>query len=368
MSKGLIECRNALLEEFERIVDQCEAEIRGLSNIENTRISEIKAEIENIDSTIKAKRESRNLLTITNTKDEVHNVETREKIERREFEEHIRGLSVTNNGGLIPISVAEEIVKEVYNQAPLLSMSKIYNVVGDLTIDIQDGNINVGFVDELTESSDIEINLKTKTLKNNGIRVLTKISNQLIMDSNVDVVAEVIAIVASELAKFINDTLVCGALGKVEGLVDTTNTVEMSGESVGLEDIIALMMAVPTEKADKACFIMAPSVMTKIRTEALAKGVLAFGGIGQDFGTTLFGKRVYLVDAMEKAKSKVVFANVAEGYAVKMPQNINITLIKELFIRQGMTGIHAQAYFDAAIVNTKLVSSLVEKAKSRSSK
>lgn len=65
---------------------------------------------------------------------------------------------------------------------------------------------------------------------------------------------------------------------------------------------------------------------------------------------------------------KDVIANVPEGYAVKMPHNINITLIKELFIRQGMTDIHEESYFDAVIINTKLVASITQNTKSRSSK
>jgi HK97 family phage major capsid protein len=351
--KALIEQRDLLIEEMEGLLNTAETEVRAFNEQESARVSEIKAEIEGLNKTIEAKQESRNL-----TKVEVTKVMEKREFERREFEQVVRGLSVAGNAGLVPTIIAQDIVKEVYNQAPLAKMAKIYNVIGDLTINIQDGALTVGFVDELSASTDTNVVLKTKTLKSNGVRVLTKISNQLLLDSSVDVVDEVIAIVSAELAKFINDTLVMGVQDKVEGLANTTNTVVMAGSEVALVDLVALMNKVPVHKADKGYFILAPSTLTKIQSEALAKGLLSFSGLAGELGMTLFGKRVFTVDAME-GKEVAIFANVAEGYAVKIPQNINITLMREVYLAQGQTGIHASAYFDGAIVNEQLVGKLV---------
>ncbi|WP_294363611.1 phage major capsid protein [uncultured Clostridium sp.] len=351
MKKALVEKRNALVEELEGLLATVETEVRAFNEEETARVAEIKAEIEGLNTTIATQEERRNLQEIK--KDEVDtNMEKREL-----YAQELRGLSVGANGGLVPTEIQSEIVKAVYNQAPIAEMAKIYNVVGDLTINVQDGALTVGFVDELSASPDTNVVLKTKTLKSNGVRVLTKISNQLLLDSTVDVVSEVIAIVASELAKFINDALVMGASDKVEGLANTTNTVTIAGDEVALVDLVALMNKIPSHKADKGVFILAPATLSKVQAEALEKGVLGYAGLAGELGMTLFGKRVFTVDAMEGIET-AIFANVAEGYAIKMPENVSITLMREIYLAQNQTGIHASAHFDGCITNEALVAKL----------
>ena len=134
--KALIEKRNTLLEERDAIVAKAEEETRAFEDAELTRMDEIKTEVARIDKSITVLEESKDF-----EKRKAPQEETVEEAETRAFEEYVRGqisetrsgeqnITMGNNGAIIPVTIAQRIIKEVQDICPILSRATMYHVKG----------------------------------------------------------------------------------------------------------------------------------------------------------------------------------------------------------------------------------------------
>lgn len=372
--KFLYETRAKKLEEVEALLNKAETEERALTEEEMQKVEALKKEIEALKSQIELINSTKELKPVEKeikkeekeeVKEDMQNrsleLETRAREEEEEElfvrclrEGNTRGLKTSTNGGFIPQTVAERIVEMVSNNCPILEKATLYRVVGDLKVNIQSGKMTTKFVDELTPHSPTEATLKTVTLKSNTVISAIQISNLLINDSTVNVIDEVVRLIANDLTDFLNDVFVIGESSKVQGLIETTNEYE---GTLSLDSMVGLMTQVPVSKHKGACFIMSPDIFIGIKADAIAKGALAYSGMSGDEGMTLFGKPVYLVDALKGKASECVFANL-EGYAIKMPTQMEIKVLKELYAMSDATGIVATCHVDGKIINEKLIAKL----------
>ncbi|WP_415340515.1 phage major capsid protein [Clostridium perfringens] len=372
--KFLYETRAKKLEEVEALINTAEAEERVLTEEElekvealKKEIEDLKAQIELINSTKELKPVEKEIKEKEEVKENMQNrsleMQTRAREEEELFvrclqEGNIRGLKASANGGFIPQTVAERIVEMVSNNCPILEKATLYKVVGDLKVNVQNGKMTTKFVDELSTNNPTEATLKTVTLKSYTVISSIQISNLLISESTVNVVDEVVRLIANDLTDFLNDVFVIGETSKVQGLIETTNEYE---GALTLDSMVALMAQVPVSKHKGACFIMSPDTFIGIKSDAIAKGALAYSGMSGDEGMTLFGKPVYLVDALKGKEHECVFANL-EGYAIKMPEQMEIKVLKELYAMSDATGIVATCHVDGKIINEKLIAKFKKSA------
>ncbi|MDU2047773.1 MAG: phage major capsid protein [Clostridium perfringens] len=383
--KFLYETRAKKLEEVEALINNAEAEERVLTDEELEKVEALKKEIEGLKAQIELINATKELKPVEKeikekeeVKEDMQNrsleMQTRAREEEELFvrclqEGNIRGLKASANGGFIPQTVAERIVEMVSNNCPILEKATLYKVVGDLKVNVQNGKMTTKFVDELSTNNPTEATLKTVTLKSYTVISSIQISNLLISESTVNVVDEVIRLIANDLTDFLNDVFVIGETSKVQGLAETTNTFE---GTLSLDSIVSLMTKVPVSKHKNACFIMSPEAFAGIKSDAISKGVLAYNGMAGDEGMFLFGKPVYLVDALtgkdeETIDTEVIFANL-EGYAIKMPEQMEIKVLKELYAMSDATGVVATCHVDGKIVNEKLIAKLKRNDKLMSAK
>lgn len=372
--KFLYETRAKKLEEVEALINNAEAEERVLTEEELEKVEALKKEIEGlkaqielINSTKELKPVEKEIKEKEEVKEDMQNrsleMQTRAREEEELFvrclqEGNIRGLKASANGGFIPQTVAERIVEMVSNNCPILEKATLYKVVGDLKVNVQNGKMTTKFVEELTQNNPTEATLKTVTLKSHTVISTIQISNLLISESTVNVVDEIVRLIANDLTNFLNDVFVIGESSKVQGLIETTNEYE---GALTLDSMVALMAQVPVSKHKGACFIMSPDTFIGIKSDAIAKGALAYSGMSGDEGMTLFGKPVYLVDALKGKEHECVFANL-EGYAIKMPEQMEIKVLKELYAMSDATGIVATCHVDGKIINEKLIAKFKKSA------
>ncbi|MBI6087512.1 phage major capsid protein [Clostridium perfringens] len=372
--KFLYETRAKKLEEVEALINNAEAEERVLTEEELEKVEALKKEVEDLKAQIELINATKELKPVEKeikeeeVKEDMQNraleLQTRAREEEELFvrclkEGNIRGLKASTNGGFIPQTVAEKIVEMVSNNCPVLEKATLYKVVGDLKVNVQNGKMTTKFVDELNNNVPTDATLKTVTLKSHTVISAIQISNLLISESTVNVIDEVARLIANDLTDFLNDVFVIGETGKVQGLAETTN---IFNGTLTLDSIVSLMTKVPVSKHKDAVFIMSPEAFAGIKTDAITKGVLAYNGMAGDEGMFLFGKPVYLVDALsgkdsETIDTEVIFANL-EGYAIKMPTQMEIKVLKELYAMQDATGIVATCHVDGKIVNEKLIAKL----------
>ena len=147
--KKLREQRAAYQAEMQGILDTAESEERAMNEEETSKFDELEKKIKDIDATIKAEERARDLtLNVTDDgrKEELR-AEEIEAQEERAFANYIRGvvseerasnLEAGSNGAVVPKTIANKIIKKVYDICPIYQLATRYNVGGTLAIPYYD--------------------------------------------------------------------------------------------------------------------------------------------------------------------------------------------------------------------------------------
>ena len=153
--KFLIEKRNTLVDEINAIFTQAETEQRALTEDEQATFDTKTAELKALDKTIEAKKKARFLSMMKDktpkTPEEKRSVE---ETERRAFETLIRenrtagNVTKTDNGAVIPTTIANQIIERVKQLAPLYALATKFNVKGKLTFPVAGDDFTTGYHDE----------------------------------------------------------------------------------------------------------------------------------------------------------------------------------------------------------------------------
>lgn len=364
--KGLEEKRTELIEEMGDIVNKAEAETRTLSEDENKRFGEIRTEIANIDTTLKAIEEARALENKTPNKDKKKEQRT---IDEENFLKFVRGeeraLSVANNGGIIPVSIANRIIETVKELSPIYRMVEVYNVSGDLVFPVYDetqSSIKAVYVDDLTELTEGTGKFKTVKLTNHVVGCLAKISKSLMNRTDFDLVSYVVRKVAQSIAEFLEKELIKGTEGKMNGIEATTNiiTSENAGKIVA-DDLIEVQMAVPEVYQKDAAWIMNKKAFKLLRKLKTTDGeYLLTKDLANGFGWMLLNKPVYITESADEVATgnKPLFYGDYKGLALKLAQNVEIQILMEKFATQHAIGVVGYIEADSKMVDHQKIAAL----------
>ena len=283
MEKELIEKKNDYITRADEVLNKAKEEKRELTEAEAEELAEIRDNVRRIMKTLELKgefdkMEGQDIEKEALPKDEERKCgdkETRALAEEKEFELFIRGQvneratnltpAVGSGQVLIPQTIANRIIKQVYDLCPILDKSTKYNVKGKLEIPYYDEattSISVAFANEF---QDLESNVgKFTNIELNGYLAgaLSLISRSLINNSQFDVVAFVVDRMAYDIARFIEYTLLNGN-GDVDGLSTVTNKVTTS--SITADDLISAQGKVKDVFQGNAVWIMNEATRTAIR-------------------------------------------------------------------------------------------------------
>lgn len=241
-----IEQRNNLLDEMEGLLNKVKEETRAFTEKESTRYDEIKKEIEQLDKTIKAEEEARALEKKEEKK--TTEVETRELAEERAFENYLRGvveeradvnLTTGDNGAVIPSSIANKIIKKVYDICPVYQLATRYNVGGTLNIpyyDEETQSITMAYATEFQDLESTSGKFLSIELKGFLAGALTKVSRSLINNSQFAIVPFVINAMAESISRWIENELLNGTADKVAGLSTVTQEVAAASSTATTTD------------------------------------------------------------------------------------------------------------------------------------
>lgn len=364
--KRLEEKRTELIEEMGDIVNKAESETRTLSEEENKRFGEIRTEIANIDNTLKAIEEARILENKTPTKDKKKEQRT---IDEENFLKFIRGeeraLSVADNGGIIPVSIANRIIETVKELSPIYGMVEVYNVSGDLVFPVYDetqSSIKAVYVDDLTELTEGTGKFKTVKLTNHIVGCLAKISKSLMNRTDFDLVSYVVRKVAQSIAEFLEKELIKGTEGKMNGIESTTNVI--TSENVGkivADDLIEVQMAVPEVYQKDAAWIMNKKAFKSLRKLKTTDGeYLLTKDLANGFGWMLLNKPVYITESADEVATgnKPLFYGDYKGLALKLAQNVEIQILMEKFATQHAIGVVGYIEADSKMVDHQKIAAL----------
>lgn len=385
--KKLKEKRLLLQSEMEKLISNADSENRALSDEESKRFDEIEKEIQDIDRTIATEERARKLEVVEdkNTTGAGQNTELRAeetaRAEERAFANYIRGvvedragetadsnttaMKVTDNGAVIPQSIANKIIEKVVDISPIFRDSEHYNVAGMLSIPYYDdstGDITMEYCDEFTDGKSSSGQFKSISLNGFLARAITEVSKSLINNSQFNITNYVVNKMAQNIARFIEKELLFGTKDKVSGLSGVTQVVNAaSAAAVTADEIIDLQEAVPDAYQANAYFIMNKSTRTFLRKLKDGDGnYLLNKDATSRWGYTLFGKDVYCSDNMPgmAAGKTAVYYGDYKGLAVKVSENINIEILRETGARRHIIEILGFVEFDAKVQNAQMIAAL----------
>lgn len=368
--KKLIEKRNALLDEMQAIADKAVAETRAFTEQESADYDAKKNEAEELEKTISRCQEQRSKTELV-----VSNNETKEEAEKRAFEQYLRTgkietrsettMNVSDNGAVIPASIANKIIEKVVDICPIYSLADRYNIGGTLSIPYYDESaqaIEVAYATEFTDIESTSGKFLSIELKGYLAGALSKISKSLINNSAFDVVGYVVNKVAQAFAKWIEKELLIGSSEKITGLSNATQIITAAAATaITADELIDLQESVPDAYQADAIWIMSKATRTAIRKLKDKDGNYILNkDATAKWGYTLFGKPVYVSDnmpAMTSSKPAIYYGDMS-GLAVKVSENVSIEILREKYATQHAVGVVGWIEIDSKIENQQKIAVL----------
>ena len=387
---------------MEEILESAKKEERALNEEEISKFNELKKLIGEIDATIQAEEESREMDIEEKNKDkENENVEDQktkepesedEKKEERAFTDYIvsgkqransPGMSYGSNGAIVLTTIAKKIIEKVKELSPIYDKVEKFTTKGTLEIPVYDtdsdatsptGDVNVAYQgDEFTALVAGQGKFTSVELKGYSHGALSVISRKLLNNEDINVTNFLTNKMAQAFAEFWEKELLVGTgstnnhmTGAISttNLVATGNTTYTAANAAKIDNLINLQLAVPQQYQKNAMWIMNKAVFTELRKAKDGNGnyYLAYGkGITEGFDWQLLGKPVYISENMPAATTAnnipVLYGDFA-GMAMKISQNLEIQLMREKYIDKNAIGIVGWAECDSKIQNNQMIAGL----------
>lgn len=380
--KKLIETRNAKMDEMKDILKKAETETRAMTPEEQERFDALEAEIKSLKSTIAAGQrmveDEADQPTGSDAGDDAEK-EEQEKNEERAFANYVRGivaenraenLTAADNGAVIPTSIANKIIEQVYEMSPILKDCSRYNVAGNLVLpyyDEETQKITVDYADEFSELESSSGKFQAIELKDFLAGALTKISRSLLTKSKFNLTSYVVKKMAEAITKWLEKEVLMGTVGKIEGMntgITQIVTTATAGK-VTADDLIDVQDEVPDAFQSGAYWIMNRKTRTAIRKLKDSEGnYLLNRDVSAKWGYTLLGKDVYTTDSVPAITNgeTAVFYGDMTGMALKISENANIQVLREKYATQHAIGVVGWVAADAKVEHTQKLSKLVVKA------
>lgn len=374
--KKLLETRQAKVNELDEMFKLIEQESRAFDEEEQKKFDALKAEIENIDKTLRSFEQSRQL-----TKDVVVNQtenKSQEDMEQRAFVNYIRGvveeredanMTKGENGAVIKTSIVNKIIDKIIDISPIFQLATKYYTKGNIAIpyvadEENETGITVAYADEFEELESTATSLSTITLGAFLAGVLTKISKSLLNNSDLDLFDYVINKMAEEAAKWLEKELLFGTTNKITGLNSgvTQSITAVSQTAITADELIDVQDEVPDAYQGNCVWIMNRKTRTAIRKlKDEDKNYMLNRDLSAKWNYVLLGKDVYTSHNMpEPAAGKtVIFYGDLSGLAVRITETMELQVLREKFATQHAIGVVGYMELDSKVENAQKLSKLV---------
>lgn len=374
--KELMEKLNDCRESMQSIVDTAKNENRALTAEESTKFSEKEAEATQLEATIQAMDKTANFKPY-HAEPEL----TAEQKELRDFEQYLRtgdinqATNVTkgDNGAVVPSSIANKIIDTIIEISPIFRDAERYNVKGTLTIPYWSEATDHITVDYATEFSAADSHTgKFLNISLGGFlaSALVDISKSLINNSQFDIVGFIVNKMAENIAAWLEGQLLFGDNDGVDGMAagitqydETATQTTISGDN-----LIDLQEMVPDAYQNNAYWIMNRKTRALIRKIKDGQGEYILNrDLNSRWGYTLLGKDVYCSDNMPEVKAAnageyCVFYGDMTGLAVKVSEDVNIEVLREVKAAQHVVEVIGFVEFDAKVQNAQKLAGLKVKS------
>ena len=353
-------------------------EPRALSEEEKTEFDQLEKEIRAIDDSIAIAEKARKMATATPAGRET---EDRAAEEERAFVDFIMGktselrsgeqnMSMGNNGAIIPVTIANRIIKAVKDLCPILAGCTMFSVKGTLKIPVwgkanTTHDIAVGWATEFSELTADSGAFTSVDLTGFLAGALTLIGRSVENNAVFNVTDFIVNQMAEEIAAFLENKLLNSVAGdsKNIGALSTSNTLNAGSTSaISFDNLIELQAKVKQVYQANACWTMHPNTFTAIKklTDGESRYIMQ-SDVTKEFPYLLLGKPVYLSDNMPQIASaaKAVLYGDYSGLAVNFRENISIEVLREKYATQHAIGVVSWFEFDSKVMDSQRLAALV---------
>lgn len=374
--KELMEKRNELQAKMEGILNKAKIENRAMNEEEIKDFDNIEKEIKNIDATLER---SKKINDMDCKKIEGEKELTQEEKDIKTFATFIRNyvngvpqnsetqLTKSDNGAIIPRTIAKKIIDKVAEISPLYASATKYDAKGTLAIPKYDNTTDDVTVSYATEFDDLVSHSgKFNTVELTGflIGALTKISKSLLNNNDFNLTDYVVTKMAEKFKLFYEGEMLNGTTSKISGIVGSYDSKEMkvtleAKSSVTADELIDIQETVPDAFQPKAYWIMNRDTRKKVRKLKDSDGNYILNrAFNEKWDYELLGKPVYCSEKAEKlgiASKPVIFYGDFSGLAIKETESMEIQILLEKFATQHAIGVVGYSELDAKVENTQKI-------------
>jgi len=372
--KKFLESRNAAVEELRALSASVQTENRAFTDEEDTKFTELEKKIKDLDATIEKLERAREL-SLADIEHEPAKQESKEELEERAFLAYVKGevleeraanFTKSDNGAVIPASIANKIIDKVKEISPVYSMATRYNAKGTLSIPYYDesaGTIEVAYADEFVELTSSAGNFKSIDLTGFLAASMCLLSRSLINNSQIDVLSYVVNKMAEKVALWIEKELLIGTSTKIKGFSESKQIVTAASKTaLTVDELIDLQETIPDIFQSGSIWIMNKATRTFIRKLKDKDGnYLLNRDVSAKWGYTLLGKDVYISDNMPKigeGSKSIIYYGDMSGLAVKVSEDIGLEVLREKYATQHAIGVVGWLEMDAKVENEQKIAKL----------
>ena len=374
--KSLQEQRNVLVEDMKTLSGKVETEKRAFTEEEDKKFSDLEKQIQDLDKTIEKLERARAAAVVTVEPDpDTKTKETREELEERAFLAYVKGevleeraanFTKSDNGAVIPTSIANKIIDKVKEISPVYARATRYNAKGTLSIPYYDesaGTIEVAYADEFVELTASAGSFKSIDLTGFLAASLCLLSKSLINNSQIDILSYVINKMAEKVAIWIEKELLIGTSTKIKGFSESKQVITAASKTaLTVDELIDLQETIPDLFQGDAIWVMNKLTRTHIRKLKDKDGnYLLNRDVSARWGYTLLGKDVYASDNMPKigeASKAIIYYGDMSGLAVKVSEDIGLEVLREKYATQHAIGVVGWLEMDAKVENEQKIAKL----------
>lgn len=373
--KTLLEKRAVLLEEIENITKTAKTEVRAFTDEEVSKFDDLEKQIKAIDKTVEIEARA-TALEIDEAKKykKDESIDSVNELEVRAFANFIRNvveqradvnLTTTDNGAVIPKSIAKRIIETIKDICPIYAMAEKFNVKGELSFPVYDEKtqkITCAYQTEFNEMASNTGKFTNVVLKGYLAGALAKVSKSLVNNSDFDLVSYVVKKMAEAISEFLEHELLVGTTDKMTGALSTTNLLNAASATViTADELISLQMKIK-KIYQKACrWTMNMKTFEVIRKMKDGQGnYLLIKDARDEELWRLLGKPVELSDNMPDiaTETKPILYSDYSGMYVKFSENINIEVLRERFATEHALGVIGWVEADSNIVEPQKIAAL----------
>lgn len=367
--KQLREQKQELLQQMQEMTNVSEIETRALNEEEISKFNELKEQIEKINATLKAFEELTEMVEEQpeNKKDEVKenmNTEKRQLFKQGETINVVEERAMTVSKGAESVEVGNEIVEKLFENADILPLTDVVTSQNGSMEFLKENELGeAGFIGELSDVSKTDFSLEKVKVAQVRCGSAIELSQHLINDEAIDIVAYSQNLVARRIGNTIAKAYINGATdgnGKIEGLNDVE--VEEIEGAIEIDDLMSVQLAMHPDLQNEAVWVMNRKTFNEVAKLKNSVGDyhLVKDIVNGKVTYMLLGHPVLINNAVSDNNRAVYFVNFKRAYKTLMKRTFNLTVVDgDTKSRlNGTATVVGDIYLGASVVNADAIKAL----------